>query len=51
MGEEVDVWEAVTTYLSDSIFGGVGSFVIMSVFIIGLCIYGLVKSRKIYTEV
>ncbi len=51
MGEEVDVWEAVTEYLDGSIFGGTASFIIMTVFILGLCAYGLIKSRKIYTEV
>jgi hypothetical protein len=50
-GEEVDVWQAVVDYLEPSIFGGVGSFVICTVFILGLCAYGLIKSRKIYTEV
>ena len=49
--EEVDVWEAVTEYLDGSIFGGTASFIIMTVFVLGLCAYGLIKSRKIYTEV
>jgi hypothetical protein len=50
-GEEIDVWDNVVTELSGSIFGGAASFVIMTVFILGLCAYGLIKSRKIYTEV
>ena len=46
-----DVWEAVVEYLEPGIFGGVGGMVVMTVFILGLCAYGLIKSRKIYREV
>ncbi len=51
MGEEVDVWEAVTEYLDGSIFGGTASFIIMTVFILGLCFFGVTASTEIYTEV
>jgi len=45
------VWDDLVTYMADGIFGGFGSAVVMTVFILGLCAYGLIKSRKIFTEV
>jgi len=48
---EVDVWQACVDYLSTGLFGGTGGMIIMTVFILGICAYGLWKSRKIYREV
>jgi hypothetical protein len=51
MGSEVDVWQAAVDYMSNGLFGGTAGMIIMAVFIIGICAYGLIKSRKIYREV
>lgn len=45
------VWDELVEYMSTGIFGGNAGAIIMSAFIIGLCIYGLIKSRKIFKEV
>lgn len=50
-GAEYDVWQEAVNYLEPGLFGGVGGMIIMTVFILGLCAYGLIKSRKIYREV
>ena len=47
----VDVWQEAVNYLEPGIFGGAGGMIIMTVFILGLCAWGLWKSRKIYKEV
>lgn len=49
--EGYDVWQAAVDYLEPGLFGGFGGMIIMTVFILGICAYGLIKSRKIYTEV
>jgi hypothetical protein len=51
MAAEVDVWAAVCDYLAPGVFGGAAGMIILSVFILGLSAYGLIKSRKIYEEV
>ena len=45
------VWDDLVDYMTDGIFGGTGSAVVMIVFILGLSAYGLWKSRKIFKEV
>jgi hypothetical protein len=50
-GEEVNVWQAVVDYLDGGVFGGYAGVIILTVFVLGLCAYGLIKSRKIYREV
>jgi hypothetical protein len=53
-GEEeiaFDVWQAFVDYLETGVFGGFWGVVILTVFILGLSAYGLIKSRKIYQEV
>ena len=51
MAAEVDVWQAAVDYLDGGIFGGFAGMIILSVFILGLSAYGLIKSRKIQSEV
>ena len=45
------VWDDLVDYMTDGLFGGTGRAVVMIVFILGLCAYGLWKSRKIFKEV
>lgn len=45
-------WEAFTNYMfPDGLFGATGGAVVVSVFIIGLCAFGLWKARRIFQEI
>ena len=44
-------WEGFIGYFQDGIFGSNAGAIICTIFIIGLCAFGLWKARKIFQEI
>lgn len=47
----MDHWQAYVDFFQDGIIGGTAGAVTVIVFIVGLCAFGLWKSRQLFKEI
>mgnify|MGYP004444850679 CR=1 FL=1 len=44
-------WDAYCTYFTDGLLGGNAGAIVSSIFIVGLCIFGLVLARRMFSQI